>query len=1018
MILCAFKLMKRWEVHLMSDKPTPSTERKQELAELVARYDAHADYYTSPSKDYNEHSCRDDFINEFLRILGWDVGNSKGVAPQYREVIAENYSSESERPDYTMTVSGQPCFFIEAKKPSVNIIHCDEPALQARKYGWNAGHSISILTNFEDLVIYDACVMPKVGDGPSTARYRRFNHREYVDCFEEIYALISRESVYGGYFYELTAEEFPHTGSGKERVDDVFLGQINEWRLMIARSLLAADNQFRDEERLNDAVQDFINQIVFLRICEDKNLPVYHKLCELGETDVEASMMKLLRAADRRYNSGIFSQTSAIGYIGGTVVIDIVKALYYPQSPYLFDIIDSNIFGQIYEMFLSEHIVVSNDGTPSLARKREYKDRSVVATPVEIARYIVDCTLRPLCEGKTPGQITELRCADISCGSGIFLLEAFQFLMDRCLDWMYENDREKLIPIEGGRYKLPLEMKKEILASCLYGIDIDAHAVEIAKFSLLIKLIEEETAPTVESVQPILPNLDDNIVVGNALVTPDEAREANASNRDLESIVPLDWALINDGEPFHAIVGNPPYVKTEDLHNLLPDAEFRAYKKAYASSYRQFDKYFLFIERALNRLVEGGYACFIVPNKFFKIASGKMLRKVISVGHYLASLDDFGDAQLFEDKTIYSSIVCLQKCDHPQFTYSSVIMPSDLWLESEERSVALDSSTLGDKPWKLSTDIEFLKQLKALEAVAVPITEHVEFFNGIQTSAERKKTYWFLHSEIISQDGASITFSRNGSEWSIERGMLRPFFKPTQEHGFNSYSALTCDKWIIFPYDRDGQLIPIEEMERDYPGAWRYLLSRKEELWPKQLAGNGTRDVPDATEQNWYKYGRTQHLTSFNGREKIIIGVLSREPLYYIDRNFWIIAAGGTAGYCAARVKAGSPYSLEYIQAWLTNGNTEKIFEMIGSDFEGGFKSRGTSLQETLPFIELDFGNPKHKALHDEVTNLSKRIQKINEELLDSPSHRKEIILSREKDAAIKRISELIDGVYALKDFA
>ena len=345
-------------------------------------------------------------------------------------------------------------------------------------------------------------------------------------------------------------------------------------------------------------------------------------------------------------------------------------------------------------------------------------------------------------------------------------------------------------------------------------------------------------------------------------------------------------------------------------------------------------------------------------------------------------------------------------------------MPSDLWLESDERSVALDSSTLGDKPWKLSTDIEFLKQLKALEAVAVPITEHVEFFNGIQTSAERKKTYWFLHSEIISQDGASITFSRNGSEWSIERGILRPFFKPTQEHGFNSYSALTCDKWIIFPYDRDGQLIPIEEMERDYPGAWRYLLSRKEELWPKQLAGNGTRDVPDATEQNWYKYGRTQHLTSFNGREKIIIGVLSREPLYYIDRNFWIIAAGGTAGYCAARVKAGSPYSLEYIQAWLTNGNTEKIFEMIGSDFEGGFKSRGTSLQETLPFIELDFGNPKHKALHDEVTSLSKRIQKINEELLDSPSHRKEIILSREKDAAIKRISELIDGVYALKDFA
>ena len=1002
----------------MAEKPLPTAEQLAELRDLVARYDAHSDYYTSPTGNYNEHSCRDDFINEFLRILGWDVGNVKGVSPQYREVVAENYTSESGRPDYTMAVGGQPCFFVEAKKPSVSIIHDDKSALQARKYGWNAGHDISVLTNFEDLVIFDACVMPKPGDAPSTARYRRYNHNEYVDCFDEIYSLISRESVYGRYFHELTAGEFPRAGSGKERVDDVFLDQINEWRLMVARSLLSSDDQFRDEEILNDAVQGLINQIVFLRICEDKNLPMYHKLCELGGADIKASMMKLLRAADRRYNSGMFSQTSAVNYIDGEVVSEIVKALYYPQSPYLFDVIDSSIFGRIYEMFLSEHLVVADDGTPRLARKREYKDRSVVATPGEIARYIVDCTLRPLCENKTPEQIKQLRCADIACGSGIFLLEAFQYLMNRCLDWMYEHERERLVPIGGGRYKLPLELKKEILSSCLYGVDIDAHAVEIAKFSLLIKLIEEETSPTVESSRPILPNLDDNIVVGNALVTPEEARAANAKRNELKSIIPLDWSYINGGEPFHAIVGNPPYVKTEDLRNLLPEAEFRAYKQAYKSSYRQFDKYFLFIERSLDRLAENGYACFIVPNKFFKVASGRMLRKVISVGQYLTSLDDFGDAQLFEDKTIYSSIVCLQKSRHTQFTYSSATVPNDLWHENEERSVTLDSAALGDKPWKLSTDIGLLKWLKALEAAAVPITKHVEFFNGIQTSAERKRTYWFLHSEIVFEDENRITFSRNGCEWAIERGVLRPFFKPTEEHGFNSYSALACDKWIIFPYDREGRLIPINVMEKRYPGAWGYLLSRKDELWPRQLEGGGSRDVPDATEQSWYKYGRTQHLTSFNDGEKIIIGVLSREPLYYIDRNSWVVAAGGTAGYCAARIKESSPYSLEYIQAWLTNKNTEKIFEMIGSDFEGGFKSRGTSLQETLPFIELDFGNPRHKALHDEVVSLSKRIQQANAELLGSPSRRREAVLKREKDAAIKRISTLIDEVYALKVFA
>lgn len=443
----------------MTDKPVPKAESLAELAKLVARYAAHADQYTSPSKHYNEHSCRDDFINEFLRILGWDVGNVKGVAPQYREVIAENYSSNSERPDYTMTVSGQPCFFVEAKKPSVNIIDEIDPALQTRKYGWNAGHSISVLTNFEDLIVYDTCVMPKASDAPSVARYRRYNHSEYVECFDEIYALLSRNSVFGGYFYELLAEELPHTGSGKERVDDVFLGQINEWRLAIAQSLLSSNDRFKNDELLNDSVQDFINQIVFLRICEDKNLPVYHKLSELDENDVESSLMELLRAADRRYNSGMFSETSTIRYLDGKVVTDIVKALYYPQSPYLFDIIESNIFGQIYEMFLSEHIVVE-DGVPRLARKREYKDRSVVATPVEIARYIVDCALRPLCEGRTINQIKKLRCADIACGSGIFLLEAFQFLMDRCLDWMYENNPDQLVPMEGGEIQAATQFEE------------------------------------------------------------------------------------------------------------------------------------------------------------------------------------------------------------------------------------------------------------------------------------------------------------------------------------------------------------------------------------------------------------------------------------------------------------------------------------------------------------------------------------------------------------------------------
>ena len=126
-----------------------------QLSKIVDRFKLNISFYKNAKNAYNEHSCRIEYIDPFLKILGWDVSNEKGLAPQYREVIAENYSSRTDRPDYTITLRGVPKFFVEAKKPSVDIISDNEPAFQIRKYGWNAKHRIAVLTNFEYLVIYD-----------------------------------------------------------------------------------------------------------------------------------------------------------------------------------------------------------------------------------------------------------------------------------------------------------------------------------------------------------------------------------------------------------------------------------------------------------------------------------------------------------------------------------------------------------------------------------------------------------------------------------------------------------------------------------------------------------------------------------------------------------------------------------------------------------------------------------------------------------------------------------------------
>lgn len=344
----------------------------EKLSDLANRFQTNLAYYKDAKNNYNEHSCRIEYIDPLLKILGWDVANEKGLAPQYREVIAENYSTPTDRPDYTMTLRGVAKFFVEAKKPAVDITRVTNPAFQTRKYGWNANHRIAVLTNFEYLAVYDTCYIPKEEDGCAVARYRIFHFTEYASRYDEIIALISRDVVYSGEFDRYLDDNYPASGGEKQQVDTLFLKQINEWRVSLSNELYRRGGRYQSLEVLNDVVQEFINQIVFLRICEDKNLPLYHKLQDtVSDPDqLQAKLEELFRSADHRYNSGMFSGEDIVFDLSNTVISEMIKGLYYPQSPYLFNIIEPNLLGKIYEMFLTEQLVVLPNSTIGLGKKR------------------------------------------------------------------------------------------------------------------------------------------------------------------------------------------------------------------------------------------------------------------------------------------------------------------------------------------------------------------------------------------------------------------------------------------------------------------------------------------------------------------------------------------------------------------------------------------------------------------------------------------------------------------------
>lgn len=945
-------------------------DAKNNLKELINRFKVNYEFYNSSK--YNESECRLEFIDGFLKDFGWDVQNSNGKSPNLKEVVVESYEQELGKPDYTMTFNGISTFFVEAKKPAVNILDNSDCSFQARRYGWSAKHRISILTNFKELLIYDCSDMPKSNDPTSKNLIAKYNYLEYFDKYDEIYELISKEIVYNGKF----EEKFKSFSAIGQTIDEMFLKQINDWRVQLGQELFNIKGG--NIEDINIEIQEFINEIVFLRICEDRNLPLYKTLQKSISIDsmLQKELEKIIEIADKRYNSGIFKERNIINELDKNILKNIITDLYYPNSPYDFTVISSNILGEIYEVFISETLIVKNNEV-ILQAKKENLNRAIVTTPYDVVKFMVSKSLEKFTNKKSPGEIKKLRIADIACGSGIFLTEVLDYLINYCQDWYEKNKKyDNLEETYTNTYKLTYKEKKEILTNCLYGVDIDYQAVEVAKFSLLLKVLENETEETVINEKPVLPSLDSNIVNGNSLIDLEMIEDATTD--ELINIRPFSFNDINGGNKFDLIIGNPPYVKTEDMIKLQDKKEVQAYKSKYYVAYKQFDKYFLFIQRAVDLVKDDGTVCYIVPNKFINNVAGEKIRELISENKYLKMFIDFNYQQVFKDKTIYSSIILLNKSKEENFEYS-YINSYEEWIINNKSNIYTEISCneIDKNPWILSMDLEKMKELKKLFNNSIRLSEIARPFNGVQTSLNR--IYVIKGKEILGENENYIIINKNGKKYNIEKEVLKMYFQPINkvEKNVNSFDPLVTDKYIIFPYDKNGELIDINLSQ--YSGIKEYLLDNYDLIVPKQISGKSTgRDVPNANENNWYQFGRVQAINEFNNEEKLIVGVMSKEPMFMYDNENLVIQSGGTAGYCGIKMKENNKYDLFFLQAYLSHPIISDVMEKMGSDFEGGFYSRGTQVLEKLPIINVDFENEKERALYDKIVEKTKKIYELN----------------------------------------
>jgi len=666
----------------------------KKIHELVEAF--RKDETTYIRKEYSEARVRAEFINPFLKALGWHPGENPEYIEEWKDCIVETpleveQEAHQKRADYTCRIGKTPVLVIEAKKPQVALFDTPEIALQIRRYAYSLKLPIGVLTNFQQLAFYDGRIKPKPGDKANVARFpETLRYEEYVEKWDLIERLLSKEAILRGAQRDHIQKR---VAKGLIPVDQAILAEIERWREELAQTMARKNKQLTAEE-LDFAVGRTIDRILFLRVSEARGIEPDRQLLNLGKgADVYSRLRKLFLQADERYNSGLFyfqsekERSEKPDALTLTLEIEdkplrqIIEGLYYPQNLYEYSLIPVEILGQVYEQFLGKQIVLKARHVADVVDKPEVrKAGGVYYTPSYIVDYIVEHTVGKLLEGKNPKQIETLRIVDPACGSGSFLLGAYQYLLDWYLTW-YKRDgvkkhqREVCEDIQEG-YRLTLRERKRILLAHIFGVDIDAQAVEVTKLSLVLKVLEGETQESVQTSlkfrERLLPDLGKNIQCGNSLIGTDFYKEhAELSDEERKKINPFDWkkafpAVFKDGG-FDAVIGNPPYGAE------FPQKTLDYLNRVFETHVWRGESYLLFVERATELLREGGLFGYIIPDTYLNLGFTQSLRSVLLQKTKLCEIVVL-PSRVFAEATVDTTLLFFKKARKIENFHSSDVV--------------------------------------------------------------------------------------------------------------------------------------------------------------------------------------------------------------------------------------------------------------------------------------------------------------------------------------------------------
>lgn len=626
---------------------------KENLERLIKKFET--ELLRERIKEYNEEAAKISFIQPLLKdVLGWDVNNKDEVSPEER--------ISGGRVDYGLKVEGKIKIFIEAKPPKAELSKHIE---QAIRYGYNKKDvPFVILTDFEGLKLFDVTIRPDLRN-PLKGLKLDLRWDQYIDSFDKLWSL-SKESVINGELDNLLLVK------PKERisVDKAILNDLKRWREALAKdifknnpNLFHSGDREKDANYLKEITQRILDRIIFMRSCEDRGLIYRPSLKELFEERTESvgtRTMLFLREEFKHYNiifnSDLFrpqewEENLAIDF---NVMREIVLETY---NPYLFDVIPLEVLGNIYEQYLGYTIRLTDHQVKYELKPELRKAGGVYYTPEYIVDYIVKNTVGKLLQELPPKKIKRLRILDPACGSGSFLIRAYEEMLN-----YYKNQKKKLrseekqgklgLKQEEAEPRLTIQEKSEILKEHIFGVDIDEQAVEVTKLSLMLKMLEGEKGMI--PGRAVLPMLDKNIKCGNSLISGSPLELKKYFGDDWFKVKPFNWEeefrkiMVEEGG-FDVVIGNPPYGAK------LSENENKYMKDKYRTKTKDSAAYFLELAWRLSKNKFG----MIVPKTITFYSAWQSIREFLLNNTTLYRLLDSGIT--FEEANYEQIVLCFEK---------------------------------------------------------------------------------------------------------------------------------------------------------------------------------------------------------------------------------------------------------------------------------------------------------------------------------------------------------------------